>query len=661
MTDNNHIHFQEDGSPYSSKFDDIYFDTESGYLQSQRVFIEGNQIREQLLTSKSKLTIAETGFGTGLNFLLTLQLYHNLQSQGSIAKLHFITTEKYPLTRAQLQKSLACLPLLAPFAEQLIEQYPETLKSNTTLQFYQGKVKLSLLVGDATTSLSTLSCTKEGLINAWYLDGFSPTKNPNMWRDELFEELGRLSTAEATVATFTVAGIVRRGLIKHGFRLKRIAYDGKKKEILTGKFQQSTRFDKSYQLRPLRTKPQHVSIIGGGIASACLAYHLVQQGIKVTLYCKDAQVAQGASSNNIGALYPLIHQKRDDLSLFYQQALCHARHFYQSIINNGAQFSYDWCGLLELSYNDKLRKRQQGINETNIWPKSLIQSVDSKQASEIAGISLKDGGLFIPDAGWLAPQTLTTEILALLQNTALLKIKCNVNVEQVTRLSNSKWQLQTNKGQFIASNVVIATGADSIKINVTNTLPLQAVKGQISVLSTNKNINKLSTVICHKGYLTPADKNMHCIGATFDKDETSIQPEAQADLLNLSMLQHSMGTQFGWQPKDIVDNRARIRCMTPDHLPIAGPMAEVAAYPSLFSHLAKDKNWRYKTSPPFIDNLYVMTGLGARGICSAPLLAEILTADICGTPYPVNNQMLFSVSSNRFIIRDIIKRKVAIQ
>ena len=112
-----------------------------------------------------------------------------------------------------------------------------------------------------------------------------------------------------------------------------------------------------------------------------------------------------------------------------------------------------------------------------------------------------------------------------------------------------------------------------------------------------------------------------------------------------------------WTDKDIVKSTARIRCMTPDHLPVVGPIPEVDAHIHLYPHLAKDKNWAYKESAPYYENLYTLTGLGARGLCSAPLLAEILTADVCGLPYPVDNKQLFNLSANRFVIRDIIKRK----
>lgn len=403
VSKNSDIIFQQDGSPYSNQFDDIYFDTESGCLQSERVFIQGNKIAEKLELFSSTLVIGETGFGTGLNFLLTLALYRTLEAQGkSLAKVHFISTEKYPLTKKQLQQSLNCLPHLAEFSNLLTKAYPETLEQTSDFTFFDSKIKLTILVGDSTESFSQLKVSskgpKQGLVDAWYLDGFSPSKNPAMWQPKLFEQLGRLSKAEASVATFTVAGIVRRGLTNNGFRVQRQSYGGKKKEILTGVFQQGVKFGKSYQLRPVSTKPQHVTIIGGGIASACAAWALVQKDIKVTLLCKDEELAQGASSNHIGALYPLIHQTQDDISLFYQQALSHAREFYQSLLDTGQHFAHQWCGLLELSFNEKLKKREQGLADKSLWPESLIRSVAAEQASLLSGITLNHSGLFIEKA-----------------------------------------------------------------------------------------------------------------------------------------------------------------------------------------------------------------------------------------------------------------------
>jgi tRNA 5-methylaminomethyl-2-thiouridine biosynthesis bifunctional protein len=414
---------------------------------------------------------------------------------------------------------------------------------------------------------------------------------------------------------------------------------------------------KGYQIRPIIKQPEHVAIIGGGIASACVAYALTKKNIKVTLYCKDKEIAQGASSNHIGALFPLIHQQVDDISLFYQQAFWHALTCYKGLLSKGFTFSHDWCGLLEISYKVALEKRQEFIKQSAPWPQSLITSVNAEEASKLAGITLKHGGLFMPSAGWIAPAELVQQLLAAAQETEHLTIKNQTDVTALHQQSDNSWQLATSKGMIKETVVIFCGGAESIKLNIIDELPLSAVRGQVTNMATNEHISNLSTVICHKGYLTPAHQQQHCIGATFEKNSFDITATPAGDQYNLAMLEKCLPKVVSWSEQDITSNKARLRCMTPDHLPIVGAMPDITQHKSSYAHLAKDKNWRYQESAPVIKNLYVLTGLGARGLCTAPLLADILTADLTGGEYPVGKQELFNLSPNRFVIRDIIRRK----
>ena len=435
-----------------------------------------------------------------------------------------------------------------------------------------------------------------------------------------------------------------------------------------------------YKLRPKITKPQHVSIIGGGIASACAAYALTKQGIKVTLYCKDNALAQGASSNAIGALYPLLHQQADDISLFYQEAFCRAKALYTEISQQGFDFPHSWCGLLELAYKESLVKRQKTFSELATWPTELIHKVDAKQASHIANVTLGNGGLFMPNAGWIAPQELVKQMISAAEATGQLTVNTNVlvnKIEQVQSIDDqtqkeeaekekTHWRLSTNKGDIDASVLVVCGGAEIIDIDFIKQLPFTSVQGQITSMKTNSVINPLSTVICHKGYLTPSSSSaqypdIHCIGATFKKNNTSTIAKKEDDEFNLNMLSNclpDLAKDINWTEQDISASKARLRCMTPDHIPMVGAMPDVQKHIETYPHLAKDKNWKYNQAAPVVNNLYVMMGFGARGLCSAPLAADILTADLCGTPYPVSNEMLFNLSPNRFVIRDIIRRKV---
>lgn len=666
------LSFQKDGSPYSEKFNDIYFDSESGYKQSKDIFIQGNNIPAKLLAANKAVTIAETGFGTGLNFLLTLQVYQELQVKNSerhLAKVNFISIEKYPLTKAQLSTSLKSFSELDEFTQLLLAQYPDSEiiaqgAAELTATFFDGQVTLTLLIDDAAQGLANLSSSKKGLVDAWYLDGFSPAKNPEMWSEALFTQIGRLSKAQANIATFTVAGFVKRHLQRVGFRTKKKNSLGNKQEIMTGVFQQDPYSTKGYQQRKKITKPQHVSIIGGGIASACAALALTKQGIKVTLYSKDANLAQGASSNAIAALYPLLHQQKDDISSFYQQAFWCAKSVYKQVLNEGFSFPHQWCGLLEVSYKESLLKRQQKFAELGTWPTELIHGVNANTASELANLPLNHGGLFMPKAGWLAPRQTVQAIINCAKTTGRLNIQHYVNVNSITpKVSNGEtsWQLTTKEGDIDAGVLIVCGGAEIIDLNWIKQLPFSSVQGQVTSMKTNQNIKPLSTVICHKGYLTPENNGIHCIGATFNKHSTSTETTEEDDEFNLDMLNKCLPEQakeIGWSKETIHNSKARLRCMTPDHMPMVGAMPDIQKHIETYPHLAKDKNWKYNETAPVIDNLYVMMGFGARGLCSAPLAADILAADLCGTPYPVDNDMLFNLSPNRFIIRDMIKRKL---
>ncbi len=661
------LSFQANGAPFSSQFDDIYFDVATGYQQSEAAFIQGNKIGKRLIAQldehhQSKQThfcIGETGFGTGLNFFLTFKLYNEILSQThnhALPILKFITVEKYPLTREQLKQSLSVFPELNELCTLLLEQYPETVQEDINFTFLNGKVELTLLIGDATERLSQIE-SSNGIIDAWYLDGFSPRKNPDMWQLALYQQLARLSKPQATLSTFTVAGKVRRELRQVGFRLEKLKTEVYKAEILAGQFQQSRLHRQGYKIRPQIAKPQHVAIIGGGIAAACAAHALTQNGVKVSLYCKDTGVAQGASSNAIGALYPLLHQQQDDISLFYQSAFWHARQTYDKLLAQGFKFEHQWCGLLEVSYKEALAKRQQQFEQLNAWPNNLIHSINAEQANTISKMPINFGGLFMPHAGWICPPSLVHAMFDAAKSTGRLRVHTQVNIKQINLLEDSSWVLAANSEQFASDVVIFCGGAEGINLNVINELPLTSVRGQISSMKATKETTQLSTVICHKGYLTPENKGIHCIGATFEKNSMDTTATVVDDKYNLQMLEQCLPELTSWQLNDVKAHKARLRCMTPDHLPMVGAMPDIKAHIDTYAHLSKDKNWKYAEPAPVINNLYVMTGLGARGLVSAPLLADILVADICGTPYPVDDEQLFNLAPNRFVIRDLIKRK----
>ena len=218
-----------DGQPYASTFQDVYFSSDNGLLETDYVFLQGNALQSRWQTLNTPhFTIAETGFGTGLNFLSAIKLW--LEVAPATAMLHYISTEKHPLSLQDLTSALALWPTLAEFSDHLLENYEKLLQGNQALDLFQNRVCLSLLVGDATTQLRQI----HGAVDAWFLDGFSPAKNPDMWQTELFQQMARLSAIGSTFATFTSAGHVRRNLAAAGFNTQKRAGFGKKREMLQG-------------------------------------------------------------------------------------------------------------------------------------------------------------------------------------------------------------------------------------------------------------------------------------------------------------------------------------------------------------------------------------------------------------------------------------------
>ncbi|MSP86866.1 MAG: hypothetical protein EXR38_00905 [Methylotenera sp.] len=224
-----------DGQPYASAFQDVYFSTDNGLLETEHVFLQGNHLARRWQTLQTqRFTIAETGFGTGLNFLCAAKLW--LATAPKEARLHFISVEKYPLSLAEISMALQLWPSLMDLIEPFLAQYAHLLRGTSSMLF-DHRVQLSLCIGDATTAYQSHAITPtKPVIDAWFLDGFSPAKNPTMWQAALFEKMALLSNSKTTFATFTSAGAVRRALTQVGFAVIKQAGFGKKREMLCGHF-----------------------------------------------------------------------------------------------------------------------------------------------------------------------------------------------------------------------------------------------------------------------------------------------------------------------------------------------------------------------------------------------------------------------------------------
>lgn len=633
---NHHSHvIWQDGQPYSAEYGDIYFSSDSGLEETQHVFLQHNRLqpRWQALAAPH-FTIAETGFGTGLNFLCAWELWR--KSAPKDARLHFISVERYPLTTAELQQALALWPQLAELSAALLQQYRMLTPGWHRLEFDQGRVCLTLIIGDAQECLPQI---KAG-VDAWFLDGFAPAKNPEMWQPALFVEMARLSKPGATFATFTSAGIVKRGLQQAGFEVRKTAGFGRKREMLCGEFHVAGS-------QPESSESEHAIVIGGGIAGTASAHALASRGWQVTLIERHAAVAQEASGNPLGVLYPRLAGQDIVLSRLAMHGYLHTLRLLQRL--GLAPDQYAQCGLLQTAYDARELARCQAVAARQL-PDELVRFVDTDEASRLAGFALHHPALHFPAAGWVDPVAFCGALAAhpnirLISATHALKLHRNAHGWQV-------WDAQACIAE--APVVIVACANRSAGFAQTAHLPLEPVRGQITFAAATEASQQLKTILCSDGYASPAHVGRHFIGATFSANEDSLDVRESDHEANLAMLRRLCPDLYHALDPSQLSGRAALRCATPDYLPMAGPMLDSAALLAQPPRHTADPS-----SLPWLDGLYINTGHGSKGLINAPLCAEMLASAICGEPAPVDRKLLAALDPNRFLLRKLgLKRLV---
>jgi len=269
------------GTPAAADFGDIYFSVDGGLAETETVFLGGCGLPEGW-QKRRRFVIGELGFGSGLNFLAAWRMWD--ETKPKEGRLHFISIEKFPFDAAQLKQALAAWPELAAYSEQLIAKWPGRVKGFHRLHF--GDVTLTLIHDDIADGLEAL----DARVDAWFLDGFSPAKNPAMWSGHIMQKLAKLSAPGARLATFTVAGSVRQALMDAGFTVEKKQGFGRKRHRLEAYFPGD----------PSEEKPLAAPVImGAGIAGASLAKAFLRRGI-ISNVIHDP--AHKAASHNAAAL-----------------------------------------------------------------------------------------------------------------------------------------------------------------------------------------------------------------------------------------------------------------------------------------------------------------------------------------------------------------------
>jgi len=651
----------EDGAPLSQQFDDVYFSRHSGIDETRYVFLEQNHLPERLedlaTTKDASFHIGETGFGTGLNFLCAWQLRDQIAPN---CHLQFTTVEKYPLTAEHLAKALTSWPELAQYSERLLELYPPLTAGWHRISFLEEGIDLNLFIGDVLDGFSS----QRGPIDAWFLDGFAPAKNPEMWSPELFQQLVRLGQTGTTVSTFTAASAVREGLREAGFEITRVKGYGRKRHMLTGKIGSEEIKPDEKTTTPWFTLPKNNSVdkqaivIGAGLAGTSTAFSLARRGWQVQVFDRHEQPAQEASGNKQGILYTKLSAEASVKSDFYTRAYLYASQQLKQLLGTHSD-QWDACGVLQLAHTEKEATRQQQFLTNCPQPEELIHAVDSVQASQLAGIELQRGGLFFPAAGWAVPGALCRRYL----EHDNINFKPGVQIERLS-YQDGQWQLYDAQDQLLATapTLVIANAHDALKFDISAFLPLKRIRGQVSHIPVNETAS-LKTVICGNAYVSPALNDHFHIGATFNLDTNTPElrdEDHQRNLEQISELVPELAEQQQWSELDIkkLGGRVGFRCTSPDYLPLVGPVPDREQFLNQYARLRKDATLCIDTPGNYLPGLYLNTGHGSKGLVSCPIAGEIIASQVCNETLPIEHALIDALNPCRFLIRDLIRNKI---
>jgi tRNA 5-methylaminomethyl-2-thiouridine biosynthesis bifunctional protein len=593
---------QREGTPYAPEFGDVYHTASGGLEQARQVFMAGTGLPERWHGSDT-FTVLEIGFGLGLNFLATWQAWRTSPNRGR--RLHFVSVEKHPLTVSDLAQQLAVYPDLSLVSGELVAAWPLLVPGCHRLHFEDGTVTLTLLFGDV-HDLDQLSLQA----NAIFLDGFSPAKNPAMWSPRVMQILARKAAPDTRLATWSVAGEVRRGLESAGFAVEKRPGFGGKREMLTARLACSPEL--------YRPTLRSVAVIGAGLAGTGITQRLAERGMRITLFDTHPQPAQEASGNPVGVFRPLFSRDDNRAARFSRAAFCYAMHHWDRL----ALFSHNphWlsCGVVQIARDEsEASKWGETLAE---YPAQYIKSLAADEISKLTGIDVSQDGYHVPLGGWMSPPSLCAAQIA--SHPERIDIHLNTTVTKLEH-GASGWllTLDTQSTPMAFDAVILANANQATRF--APTLPLRPVRGQLSYLPEG-SIPDLRQVIAREGYVTPAVDGIHVLGASYDLDDTSVEPSVASHASNLQRLSGLLPDCEAKFSSYALEGRVAFRATTSDRLPIIGELE-----PGLFA----------------------FTGLGSRGIVWSALGAELLACLITGEPLPVESDLVAAISPTRFLNR----------
>lgn len=624
----------KDGIPFSPEFGDVYHPAAGPAAQARHVFLGGNGLPARW-AGRDRFVILEAGFGLGNNFLATWDAWR--RDEARCRRLVFVSIERHPPSRQSLRE-LPRDESLRPLAEELESVWPPLTPNLHRLLFEGGRVELLLAFGDIASWLPEIVAR----VDAFYLDGFAPARNPQMWDARLFKAMARLAAPDATAATWSVARMVREGLRTAGFEVDTAAGSGGKRDITVARY--APRFQP--RRAPARLSPPCVPanamIVGAGLAGCAAAWALARQGIRSTVLDRNEALASEASGNPAGLFHGIVNPQDGAHARFNRAAALETERVVRRFLSQrpGAGAVEGLLRLETASDVGRMREvlRQQGL------PAEYIQAVDAREASELAGIALDRPAWHYPGGGWLRPAELARWFLD--DAGDMTRFIGGVDIRGIRR-AGSQWLATDASGETVAEadSVVLANAASVEQLLGDTGWPIERVRGQLSIANAAELPHLPRIPVAGSGYLLPDVDGRVIFGATVQPGVDDPDCRDADHRHNLAQLASLLGRSVGIEPGSLT-GRVGWRWATDDRLPIVGAIPDIIEAGTM----ARLDQARFV---PRVEGLYVLTGLASRGITWCSLCAQVLASAISGAPAPLEASLLDAIDPARFLVRSV--------
>lgn len=502
-------HFDDAGRLIAPKYNDVYFSSEDGLAETQHVFLEGNRLAARLaeLGIGDCFTIGETGFGTGLNFLAAWQLFE--QKALRSRRLEFVSVEGWPLDTDKMRRALSPWPELEAYREALLQQWGALWPGMHRFRFAQGRVRLTVLVGEAAEALGSIDAN----VDAWFLDGFAPSRNADMWSENVFGEIARLSAGDATLATYTAAGHVRRGLGAVGYEIEKCAGFGTKRDMTVGNFKLP---------RQRVDPPASAIVIGGSIAGAFAARSLAERDVAVIVHDrqKSTELELPSLVPRVSALQPKINDASDPAGRWLREGYAYADRMLRGDSALAERAGWDACGSFQAAHDERAERRLRRFHK-QFGGLGLCRWIDAEQTEAEVGVALPVAGLIIDDAGVLKPAGLCAGLLDHL----LINVRYGSEVPSIKRDSDDVWKFGFYDRSGITRVVVLANALDAMRFDAASHLSFKPVRGQISLIDAAGQLAGLRRAIFYGGYVLPGAGGLQTLtlGASFMPGDAALE------------------------------------------------------------------------------------------------------------------------------------------